>query len=176
MLRQRAAEVTDIDGTLAALADDMVATMYEAPGLGLAAPQVGVQKRLFVYDLGEGPQVVDQPRDPRVRRRVGLRRGLPVGPRPGLGDRPAEGGPPRRLRPRRQRGVDRGRRAARPLFQHELDHLDGVLLLERLDDDDRKAAMKIIREQRLTAADLADAEVGAARRRARLQPALTTRR
>ena len=47
-------------------------------------------------------------------------------------------------------------------FQHELDHLDGVLFIERLDDDDRKAAMKIIREQKLTAADLANAEVGGA--------------
>jgi peptide deformylase len=47
-------------------------------------------------------------------------------------------------------------------FQHELDHLDGVLFIERLTEDDRKAAMKIIREQKLTAADLADAEVGGA--------------
>ena len=54
----------------------------------------------------------------------------------------------------------RGLRAR--VFQHEMDHLDGVLFIERLDDDDRKAAMKIIREQRLTAADLADAEVRAA--------------
>ncbi len=44
-------------------------------------------------------------------------------------------------------------------FQHEMDHLDGVLFIERLDDDARKAAMKIIREQRLTAADLADADL-----------------
>ena len=46
-------------------------------------------------------------------------------------------------------------------FQHEMDHLDGVLFIERLDDDTRKAAMKIIREQRLTAADLADADLAA---------------
>ena len=44
-------------------------------------------------------------------------------------------------------------------FQHELDHLDGVLYLERLDEDDRKAAMKVIRERRLSAADLADADL-----------------
>ena len=54
VLRQRAAEVTDIDGRVARLAEDMLTTMYEAPGLGLAAPQVGVQKRVFVYDVGEG--------------------------------------------------------------------------------------------------------------------------
>ena len=44
-------------------------------------------------------------------------------------------------------------------FQHELDHLDGVLFIERLSDDDRKAAMRIIRERRLSAADLAAADV-----------------
>ena len=41
-----------------------------------------------------------------------------------------------------------------------MDHLDGVLFIERLDDDDRKAAMKIIREQKLNAQDLLDAEIG----------------
>ncbi|HEY3811273.1 MAG TPA: peptide deformylase, partial [Acidimicrobiales bacterium] len=51
VLTQRAAEVTDIDGSLARLVDDMVETMHEARGVGLAAPQVGVQKRLFVYQL-----------------------------------------------------------------------------------------------------------------------------
>src|SRR3546814_2054978 len=48
VLRQRAHEITDVDGKLARLAEDMVTTMYEAPGLGLAGPQVGVQKRIFV--------------------------------------------------------------------------------------------------------------------------------
>ena len=51
-----------IDGRLAKLAEDMIATMYEAPGLGLAAPQVGVQKRLFVYDLAAtGPRMLVNP-------------------------------------------------------------------------------------------------------------------
>ena len=61
VLRARATEVADIDGKLAKLADDMLVTMYEAPGLGLAAPQVGVQKRLFVYDVGEGPMTIVNP-------------------------------------------------------------------------------------------------------------------
>ena len=54
VLRQRASEVDTIDGSLKQLADDMAQTMYEAPGVGLAAPQVGVQKRVFVYDTGDG--------------------------------------------------------------------------------------------------------------------------
>jgi peptide deformylase len=51
VLKQQAAPVTDIDGSLARLSEDMVETMRAAPGLGLAAPQVGVMKRLFVYQL-----------------------------------------------------------------------------------------------------------------------------
>src|SRR3979409_1669561 len=63
VLKERASEVANNDGALARLADDMIATMHEAPGLGLAAPQVGVQKRLFVYDLqdGEGPKTIVNP-------------------------------------------------------------------------------------------------------------------
>ena len=70
VLKQRAAEVSDIDGRLARLAQDMITTMYEAPGLGLAAPQVGVQKRLFVYDLQDekGPHVIVNPTISEVRR------------------------------------------------------------------------------------------------------------
>src|ERR671919_1898842 len=61
VLRQRAAEVSNIDGRLVKLADDMIVTMYEAPGVGLAAPQVGVEKRLFVYDVGDGPRTIVNP-------------------------------------------------------------------------------------------------------------------
>src|SRR5581483_4020846 len=63
VLKQKAAEITDVDGALARLADDMIETLYDAAGLGLAAPQVGVQKRLFVYDLhdDEGPKVIVNP-------------------------------------------------------------------------------------------------------------------
>ncbi|MFV0258168.1 MAG: peptide deformylase, partial [Acidimicrobiales bacterium] len=61
VLRRVADEVTDIDGKLVRLTEDMLTTMYAEPGLGLAAPQVGVQRRLFVYDIGDGPQVLVNP-------------------------------------------------------------------------------------------------------------------
>jgi peptide deformylase len=161
VLRARAAEVTDIDGKLAQLADDMLATMYDAPGLGLAAPQVGVQKRLFVYDVGEGPQTIVNPEIVESRGEWAYDEGcLSI---PGLAFE--------LLRPKEvhlkgydldgnELSIEADELLARA-FQHEMDHLDGVLFIERLDPDDRKAAMKIIREQKLTAADLADAEVGA---------------
>ena len=161
VLRARAAEVTDIDGKLARLADDMLVTMYEAPGLGLAAPQVGVQKRLFVFDVGEGPMTIVNPEIVESRGEWTYDEGcLSI---PGLAFE--------LLRPKEvhltgydldgnEVSIEADELLARA-FQHEMDHLDGVLFIERLDDDARKAAMRIIREQRLTAADLADADLAA---------------
>src|SRR5690348_2370590 len=61
VLKQRAREVEELDGALARLVDTMYETMYEASGVGLAAPQVGVQRRIFTYDVGEGPEVLVNP-------------------------------------------------------------------------------------------------------------------
>ncbi|HEX8091772.1 MAG TPA: peptide deformylase [Blastocatellia bacterium] len=54
VLTQRAEEVTEFDARLGKLVDDMFETMYGAPGVGLAAPQVGILKRLFVMDCSSG--------------------------------------------------------------------------------------------------------------------------
>lgn len=61
VLRQKCREVEKIDKRLLTLIDDMFDTMYEADGVGLAAPQVGILKRLFVIDIGEGPLVFINP-------------------------------------------------------------------------------------------------------------------
>lgn len=158
VLRQRSSEVTSIDGRLAKLAEDMLETMYEAPGMGLAAPQVGVEKRLFVCDVGDGPRTVINPRIVESDGEWTYEEGcLSV---PGLSWQI--------VRPRRVHlvGVDldgnevsiEADEITARLFQHELDHLDGVLLLERLDPDTRKAALRTIRELGIGAAVLADAE------------------
>jgi peptide deformylase len=161
VLRQRAGEITNVDGKLAQLAEDMVATMYDAPGLGLAGPQVGVQKRIFVYDVGEGPQTIINPEIRESRGEWAYEEGcLSI---PGLAFelvRPAEVHLVGHDLDGNELSIEADEILAR-CFQHELDHLDGILLLERLPDDERKAAMKIIRERKLTAADLADAEVAA---------------
>jgi peptide deformylase len=147
VLRQRAAEVTEIDDKLVRLADEMLTTMYEAPGVGLAAPQIGVRKRLFVYDIGEGPQVVINPTISETDGEWVYDEGcLSV---PGLSWEI--------VRPKQvhltgvdldgnELSVEADELVAR-CFQHELDHLDGVLLLERLDADTRKVALKAIRER-----------------------------
>ena len=112
--------------------------MYDAPGLGLAAPQVGVQKRLFVYDLGEGPRTLVNPVISEARGEWSYEEGcLSV---PGLSFeimRPKEIHLTGYDLDGNEVSIEADELLAR-LFQHELDHLDGVLLLEHLDDDQRK--------------------------------------
>lgn len=155
VLRQRADEVTDIDGRLAKLAEDMLATMYEAPGLGLAAPQVGVQKRVFVYDLGddEGPKVLINPEITETSGEWEYGEGcLSV---PGLTFdivRPKEVHVTGVDLDGNEVSIEADELLAR-LLQHELDHLDGVLLLERLDDDQRREAKRAVRRLQMGAED-----------------------
>ena len=61
VLRKKCREVDKIDARLLTLIEDMKETMYEADGVGLAAPQVGILKRLFVVDIGDGPLVFINP-------------------------------------------------------------------------------------------------------------------
>ena len=149
VLRQRAAEITDIDGQLARLAEDMVLTMYDAPGIGLAATQVGVQKRLFVYDIGHGPQAIVNPTISEGRGEWVFDEGcLSV---PGLSFeivRPKEVHLTGYDLEGNEVSIEADELLAR-LFQHELDHLDGILLLERLEPEQRKDAMRVLRQRSL---------------------------
>ncbi|AOR23226.1 peptide deformylase [Clostridium taeniosporum] len=61
VLRKKCREVKKIDERLVTLIKDMLETMYDADGVGLAGPQVGILKRLFVIDIGEGPLVFINP-------------------------------------------------------------------------------------------------------------------
>ena len=114
VLRERAQDVTEIDARLVRLIDDMFVTMYDAPGVGLAAPQVGVQKRFFVYDTGEDPKVLINPQITGSDGEWYFEEGLPLDPRPALRDLPPEADRGLRRRPRRQRGQLRGRRVPGP--------------------------------------------------------------
>ncbi|MEI2638117.1 MAG: peptide deformylase [Microthrixaceae bacterium] len=155
VLRQRAEDVTDIDARLVQLCDDMLTTMYEAPGLGLAAPQVGVQKRFFVYDLGagDGSQVLINPQIVESDGEWEYFEGCLSVPDMGFDI----------VRPKRVHitGVDldgndvsiEADELLARLFQHELDHLDGVLLLDHLDDDQRKEAKKTLRKRAMDTSD-----------------------
>jgi peptide deformylase len=170
VLRQRAPDVDTVDGQLKQLADDMVQTMYEAPGVGLAAPQVGVQKRMFVYDAndGQGPRAVVNPVLSDSRGEWVYDEGcLSV---PGLSwpiVRPKEVHLTGYDLDGNELSIEADEFTAR-LFQHEVDHLDGVLLVEHLDDDQRKEAMRILRGRAL---GLPEVDDGATRGGAGAPPA-----
>src|SRR5580693_1007636 len=155
VLKERTREVEDIDGTVASLVESMIETMYDAPGTGLAANQVGVQRRIFVYDVGDGPRTVINPQIIESDGEWTYDEGcLSV---PGLSWEI--------VRPNAVHlvGLDldgneisiEATELEGRVFQHELDHLDGILLVERLNDDQRKEAMKILRGRTL---DLASSD------------------
>ncbi len=147
VLRQRAREIENVDGRLVRLAEDMIETMYAAPGVGLAATQVGVERRLFVYDVGDGPQTVVNPTIGESSGEWEFEEGcLSV---PGLHwniVRPKEVHLSGYDLDGNEISIEADEYLAR-VFQHEMDHLDGVLLLERLQPDERKAAMRILRSR-----------------------------
>jgi len=146
VLRQEAKLIDDIDGRIVRMVDDMVPAMYEAEGIGLAAPQVGIQKRLFVYDIGEGPQTLVNPEIVEADGEWVFEEGcLSV---PGLSFeivRPKEVHLVGRDLEGNEVSIEADELLAR-LFQHELDHLDGVLLLDHLEREERKAALRRWRE------------------------------
>lgn len=146
VLRTPAAEVTDFDKELRVLVKDLEDTMLEAPGAGLAAPQIGVGLRVFTYyvdgvlghlinpdldlseELQEGEEgclsfpgiYYDTPRALRVVAKGFDRHGEPV-------------------------TIEGSELLARAV-QHETDHLDGILFIDRMNRDQRKLALKAIRE------------------------------
>lgn len=146
VLRQRATEVTEIDGRLAKMVEDMFETMYEAPGIGLAAPQVGVQKRFFVYDLDDEPRVLINPVINESRGEWTYAEGcLSI---------PGQYFEITRPKEIEVRGIDldgnevsfEADELLARLIQHELDHLDGVLMLEHLDEDQQAEAKRAVAE------------------------------
>jgi peptide deformylase len=149
VLKQSARDVQNVDGALIRLVDDMVDTMYDAIGAGLAAPQVGVQKRLFVYDVDDGPEVMINPTIVETAGEWYYEEGCLSIPDLRLGI----------VRPKtvhitgfdldgNELSIEADEFLAR-LFQHEVDHLDGVLMVERLDDEVRKQALRVLRDRSL---------------------------
>ena len=142
VLTTRAAAVTNIDGKVARLVDDMFDTLYTSEsGIGLAAPQIGVQKQIFVWDMDDEPMVVINPEIVESRGEWVYDEGcLSI---PGLYVE--------MMRPDEvlMRGLDldgntieiEASELTGRLFQHELDHLNGVLMFDRMAPQQRKEAL-----------------------------------
>ncbi|MFC5930329.1 peptide deformylase [Cryobacterium melibiosiphilum] len=160
VLHSPAASVVEFDDTLRTLVTDMFETMDEAPGVGLAAPQVGVGLRLFTYSFEDDQDV--------LWRGVAINPELWITPVPaGEADEddpnedegclsfPGERFPLRRAQSAILRAVDLDQKPfeiradgwlAR-IFQHEYDHLDGTLYVDRLEHAHAKIAAKITRKR-----------------------------
>ena len=149
-LRQTAGpieRITDLHKTLAA---DMLDTMREAPGVGLAGPQVGVLERIFVWEVGDehgvviNPMITERSSDTEVAEE-------------GCLSLPGIYFPVERAAGVRVEGSDlEGERVVLDadgllarVCQHEIDHLDGVLFIDRLSEELRPAALQQLRDQAL---------------------------
>ena len=146
VLTTPALAVVDFDKELRNLVADLTETMLEAPGAGLAAPQIGVGLRVFVWDVDEAlGHLINPTLDLSVEMQDGEEGCLSF---PELSYET----------PRAFRAVAKGfNMYGEPVtiegtellarcLQHETDHLDGIVFIDRLSKEDRKAAMKEIRE------------------------------
>ena len=142
-------EVDEVDDALRHLISDMFETMYDAPGVGLAAPQIGVLKAVMVFDAGDGPNAVINPVLVETSGEWTFDEGCLSVPdrfwpitRPGFA---------------RVRGLDEmgkptehaGDELLGRVLQHEFDHLQGSLLLRRLSRKQKRQAMRELREESL---------------------------
>ncbi|MFI9404660.1 peptide deformylase [Nocardia sp. NPDC052316] len=147
ILRARAAEVTVFDRELQQLVTDLTDTMHDDGGVGMAAPQIGVGLRVFVYDTHDAAGHLVNPQWEVVgdEEQVGPEGCLSI---------PGVRYDTRRALRVRATGVDMHGAPVEftadgllaRCVQHETDHLDGVLFIDRLDPAARKDAMRTIRE------------------------------
>lgn len=131
VLKEKAVPVAKIDRRLRKLLDDMAHTMYEANGVGLAAPQVGVSQRIIVVDAGEG---LIELINPVIVKSEGCEKGTE-----GCLSIPGVFGDVERFAKVTVEGLNRegkkvsiaGEELLGRVLQHEIDHLEGVLFIER---------------------------------------------
>lgn len=135
VLNKRCREVTEMTPRIATLIEDMIETMHEANGVGLAASQVGVLKRIVVIDVGEGPIVLI---NPTIVETAGCQTGDE-----GCLSLPGKAGQVTRPNYVKVRALDEnmvereleGTELLARAFCHELDHLDGHLYTELVEGD-----------------------------------------
>jgi peptide deformylase len=153
VLREPSRNVETFDELMRRLYEDMLETMYHAPGVGLAAPQIGLSLRFFVYDTEKGNRAgaVANPVLSDAEGEVIEEEGcLSI---PGLWY------PTARAERIRVEGLDlegnpvsiEAEGLLARVFQHETDHLNGMLFIDRLSEEDRRQAMSMLRERDLGA-------------------------
>lgn len=146
VLKTPALPVTVFDKELRTLVRDLTETMLDAPGAGLAAPQIGVSLRVFTYCVdGVIGHLINPDLDLSEDEQDGPEGCLSL---PGLtfDTKRAMGVVARGMNMHGEPVVIEGTQLLARAVQHETDHLDGILFIDRLDAESRKAAMKAVRE------------------------------
>ncbi|AXI80744.1 peptide deformylase [Peterkaempfera bronchialis] len=146
VLRTPAQPVTTFDKELRTLVKDLTDTMLHAPGAGLAAPQLGVSLRVFTYCVdGEVGHLVNPDLSLTEEEQEGPEGCLSL---PGLSfdTRRAYGVVARGFTMHGDPVTIEGTQLLARCIQHETDHLDGIIFIDRLDREQRKAALRAIRE------------------------------
>jgi peptide deformylase len=166
-LRTRARPVTEFGPALGTLIDDLLETMYAAPGIGLAATQVDVHQRVIVIDISEeheDPVVLINPEILAREGEASTEEGcLSV---PGIFDE-VKRAARIRLRSHDRQGqiIERDYEGILAVcIQHEIDHLDGKLFVDYLSDLKRERIRKKLEKERKERATRVPAGAGAARR------------
>jgi peptide deformylase len=132
ILRKKAREITEINDRIKMLAQDMIETMYDQQGVGLAGPQVGVLRRIVVIDVGEGPVVMINPELIKTEGEiVGEEACLSFPDQSGMVARPEYAVAQYTDLDGNRCEVEGHELMARAIC-HELDHLDGVIFLDRV--------------------------------------------
>lgn len=138
VLKQKTAPVENIDGALQTVFDNMATTMYQAPGVGLAAPQVGIGQSFIVYDIA--PKEDGHDLHVLVNPRIVSSEGEILSENEGCLSVPDFRADVKRAERILVEGVDREGNPLRfeadgllaIVIQHELDHLDGTLFIDRI--------------------------------------------
>ena len=146
VLTTPAAEVTTYDKELRKLVKDLTDTMLDAPGAGLAAPQLGVSLRVFTYDVDdEIGHLINPVLDLSDEMQEGDEGCLSV-PYLAFNTRRSMRVVAKGMTMHGEPVVLEGSELLARCIQHETDHLDGIMFVDRLDAETRKEAMKAIRE------------------------------
>jgi peptide deformylase len=151
VLKQRAREIEEVTSDLATLVHGMYDTMAVEDGVGLAAPQVGVRKRLFTFDLheGDGPGVVINPEIVESSGEVVSDEGCLSVPGYRFEVVRAERVTMRGLDLAGDEIILEGDDLLARMIQHEIDHLDGILVLDRVEPEVRREALRDMRTREM---------------------------
>ena len=140
----KSADIVIIDDYIVNLSKKMIDIMYEAPGVGLAAPQIGINKNIFVFDAGDGPFVAINPKIEKKEGEIIFMEGCLSLPGYYWDIERAEYAKMSCLNEHGEEVIYEGDELLGRVLQHEYDHLKGRLLIKAMKRKERKEALREI--------------------------------